>query len=209
MKLELYTKSGLKKEDKEYGGLPSFEGTRGVPALRQVVLSYLANRRIGSACTKTRAEVSGTGKKPYRQKGTGMARHGSKRSPIWRKGGVVFGPKPRDYSQKINKKMKTLAFSRAFFDLCSTNRLVVIEEWSSDLSKTSTVDKVIRGVFPVDNSVLLIDVSASKTFVMASRNLSYASIASASELNALDLVSYKKFIVSEAALSVLLSRISC
>lgn len=207
MKLEFFTKTGVKQEDKEYSGLPSFEGSRGVPALRQALLSYRTNRRVGCASTKTRAEVSGTGKKPHRQKGTGMARHGSKRSPIWRTGGVAFGPKPRDYFQKINKKVKALALSRAFFDACVSSRVAVIEEWPTDLSKTSAVKSVLRGVSEA-SSVLMVDVSVPENFIFAARNLSFVSISNASDLNALDLASHKKIILSESALRVLLSRTS-
>ncbi len=206
MKLDLYTKEGIKKENKDYSDIPCFEGEKGIRALRQVILSYRANLRQGNACTKNRSEVSGTGKKPYKQKGTGMARHGSKRSPIWRKGGVVFGPKPRSYSQKINKKMKALAFSRAFFDVCSSQRVALVEEWDSGLSKTKTMSAVVRNI-SLDRSILLVDVSVPSAVMLASRNLDFVSTANVSDLNALDLVSFKKIILSESAFHALLSRV--
>ena len=105
MKLEVYTTDGGNSKKKEFA-IPELEGDKGLYALKQIILAYQANQRQGCASTKTRAEVRGSGKKPWRQKGTGMARAGSRRSPIWRGGGITFGPRPRDYSQRLNKKMK-------------------------------------------------------------------------------------------------------
>ncbi|NBB79465.1 MAG: 50S ribosomal protein L4, partial [Verrucomicrobia bacterium] len=107
MKLKVYTADGTASEEKDFAQFPVFEGDKGVAALRQVILAHQANARQGNASTKTRAEVRGSGKKLFRQKGSGTARQGSRRVPHQRHGGVAHGPRPRDFSQKINRKMKT------------------------------------------------------------------------------------------------------
>ena len=112
MKLTVFNSDGTTSSEKDFAGLPVFEGDKGLQAVKEVIVAINANNRQGTHSTKTRGEVRGGGKKPWRQKGTGRARAGSIRSPLWGGGGVVFGPKPRDYSKKINGKVKTLAFSR-------------------------------------------------------------------------------------------------
>ena len=117
MKLKVFSPDGASSREQDFDGLPSFEGDRGLQAVKEVIVAINANARLGTHSTKTRGEVRGGGKKPWRQKGTGRARAGSIRSPLWVGGGVLFGPKPRDYSKKINAKVKALvAFSRALFD---------------------------------------------------------------------------------------------
>ena len=115
MKIPFYDVTGEAKGEREYA-MVEFEGDRGLQVLKEVILAYRANARQGNACTKTRGDVKGSGKKPFRQKGTGMARQGEKRSPLARGGGVVFGPKPRDFSVRLNRKEKRLALQRALFD---------------------------------------------------------------------------------------------
>jgi len=126
MKFKLYNNTGSSSQEKEISDFPTFEGDRGVNALRQVILAHQANARQGNASTKTRAEVSGTGKKAFRQKGTGMARRGNRRTPIMKGGGVAFGPKPRDYSQKLNKKQRQLALGRALYEQATSGTLNLI-----------------------------------------------------------------------------------
>src|SRR3954471_629852 len=106
MKLTVFSSDGKTSREQEFVGLPTFEGDKGLQAVKEVIVAINANNRLGTHSTKTRGEVSGGGKKPWRQKGTGRACAGSTRSPIWVGGGVVFGPKPRDYSKKINAKVK-------------------------------------------------------------------------------------------------------
>src|SRR5213596_4339503 len=116
--------------------------------LFEVVKMQLANRRAGTHSTKTRGEVRGGGKKPWRQKGTGRARAGSIRSPLWSGGGVVFGPKPRDYSKKINAKVKQLAFSRALFDRATAGEIAVIEAFDAKATKTKAMNAVVSLIAP-------------------------------------------------------------
>src|ERR671910_551926 len=111
--------------------------------LHQAVVMQLNNRRAGSAATKSKGFVRGGGKKPWRQKGTGRARAGSIRSPLWSGGGVVFGPKPRDYSKKINNKVKQLAFSRALFDRATAGEIAVIDAFDTNVTKTKAINEVL------------------------------------------------------------------
>ena len=106
MKLTVFSPDGKTSSERDFAGLPSFEGDKGLQAVKEVIVAINANNRQGTHSTKTRGEVRGGGKKPWRQKGTGRARAGSIRSPLWVGGGVVFGPKPRDYSKKVNSKVR-------------------------------------------------------------------------------------------------------
>ena len=115
-------------------------------AMHTAVIYYLANQRQGTKCTKTRAEVRGGGRKPWRQKGTGRARQGSIRSPQWRKGGVVFAPKPRDFSFKINKKLKRLAIKSALSTRLSEKKLIVMNKLELDEIKTKVFAKIVMNI---------------------------------------------------------------
>src|SRR5438093_9623353 len=123
--------SNLDGKDKgEYQvSVPLVENGRGTQAVHDVVVAYQANQRSGTACTKTMGEVAGTGKKPWRQKGTGRARAGSFRSPLWRGGGVVFGPKPRDFGKKVTKATKQLALRKALSERLKAGDVVVVDDF--------------------------------------------------------------------------------
>lgn len=205
MKLKVFSTDGSSSSEKEFDHFPSFEGDKGQQAIRQVLIAYQANARQGNASTKTRAEVSGTGKKPFRQKGSGRARQGNLRSPIWRKGGVVFGPKPRDYSQKVNRKVKALAFSRALFDAASNEALSVIEKWDSSTPKTKEFNKVLSLIAP-EGKVLILDDSFEDNTVLSARNIARVAISDSSSVNVGDLVRYNKIIASEKSISTLIAR---
>src|SRR6185503_12236585 len=107
--------------------LPLVEGGRGTQAVHDTIVAYRANQRMGTACTKTMGEVAGSGKKPWRQKGTGRARAGSFRSPLWAGGGVVFGPKPRDFGRKVSKSTKQLALRKALSERLKSGDVVVVD----------------------------------------------------------------------------------
>ena len=130
MKLKVYTADGSQFVEKDFDGIETFEGDKGLQAVKQVAVAHRANARQGTRSTKTRGEVSGGGKKPFKQKGTGRARAGSTRSPLWSGGGVAHGPKPLDFSQKINQKVKTLALKRAFFDRAVAGEIEIIESFT-------------------------------------------------------------------------------
>src|SRR5215475_15172393 len=115
---------------------PLVEGGRGTQAVHDVVVAYGANQRMGTACTKTMGEVAGTGRKPWRQKGTGRARAGSFQSPLWRGGGVVFGPKPRDFSKKVSRQTKQLALRKALSERLRAGDVVVLDDLKLGSAKT-------------------------------------------------------------------------
>ena len=158
-----------------------------VAVMHQAVTAQLAARRSGTQSTKTRAEVRGGGAKPWRQKGTGRARHGSIRSPQWRGGGVALGPKPRDYSQKTPKKMVRLALKSALSDRAASERVVVVDEWNFELPKTKTALAVLDAL-DVEGRVLIVvnqnDLNTWKSFA----NLDRVHVIAPGELNAYDVL---------------------
>jgi large subunit ribosomal protein L4 len=207
MKLKVFTPDGTTSREEEFAGLPTFEGDKGLQAVKEVIVAINANNRLGTHSTKTRGEVRGGGKKPWKQKGTGRARAGSIRSPLWGGGGVVFGPKPRDYSKKINAKVKALAFSRAFFDRVSAGDIDVIEHFESSAVKTKQVDQIISRIAP-KGKILVVDAPFTLEATRATRNIQRVSLQDASKLNTLDLAQYKKIIVSSAAIEKIIARVN-
>lgn len=204
MKLKLFTSDATKSSEKEFN-LPVFEGDKGLQAVKEVVVAHRANARQGTRSTKTRGEVSGGGKKPWNQKGTGRARAGSIRSPLWSGGGVVFGPKPRDFSKKINGKVKALAFSRALFDRATAGDVSVIEAFVAKDAKTKGMNTVINRIAP-KGKVLIVDAPFSSEANRAARNLERVTLQEAAKLNTLDLVQYSKIVVSTKALETIIAR---
>lgn len=207
MKLKVFSSDGKTSREQDFAGLPTFEGDKGLQAVKEVIVAINANNRLGTHSTKTRGEVSGGGKKPWRQKGTGRARAGSTRSPIWVGGGVVFGPKPRDYSKKINSKVKALAFSRALFDRVSAGEVDVIEKWEIAPVKTKVLNQVIERIAP-QGKILIVDAEFTADTARAACNLERVALQEASTLNTLDLAQYKKIIVSSQALEAIIARIN-
>jgi large subunit ribosomal protein L4 len=206
MKFKIYSPDGTTSREEEYS-LPTFEGSKGLQAVKQVVVAIRANMRLGTHSTKRRGEVRGGGKKPWKQKGSGRARAGSIRSPLWPGGGVVFGPKPRDYSQKISAKLKSLAFSRALFDRAAAGEIDVIEEWQAAPAKTKVINQVIGRIAPT-GKVLLVDAPFAVETFRSARNLKRVTLQEAAKLNTLDLAQYQKIIVSAKALETILARVN-
>ena len=207
MKFTVFSPDGTKSREQDFEGLPTFDGDRGLQAVKEVIVAINANKRLGTHSTKTLAEVRGSGKKPWRQKGTGRARAGSKRSPLWSGGGVVFGPKPRDYSKKINGKVRALAFSRALFDRASAGEIAVIENFGFTVSKTTVAGKVVGLIAPA-GKVLLVDAPFADDARRAARNLGRVSLQEAAKLNTLDLAQHSKIIVSTKALEAIIARVA-
>jgi large subunit ribosomal protein L4 len=207
MKLTVFNSDGTSSSEKDFAGLPVFEGDKGLQAVKEVIVAINANNRQGTHSTKTRGEVRGGGKKPWRQKGTGRARAGSIRSPLWVGGGVVFGPKPRDYSKKINGKVKQLAFSRALFDRASAGELAVIEGFATSVAKTKAMSSIVTRIAP-KGRVLLVDAPFAAETTRASRNIERVSLQEAAKLNTLDLAQYRKIIVSTKALEAIIARVN-
>ena len=207
MKLTVFSSDGTTSSEQEFAGLPLFEGDKGLQAVKEVIVAINANRRQGTRSTKTRGEVRGGGKKPWNQKGSGRARAGSNRSRLWGGGGVVFGPKPRDFSKKINGKVKALAFSRALFDRARAGELAVIQEFAVAQPKTKFVQQVVSRIAPL-GKILLVDAPFAPASARAARNLGRVTLQEAAKLNTHDLASYKKIIVSTKALEAILARVN-
>lgn len=160
---------------------------------------YLAHQRQGNASTKTRAEVSGSGKKLWRQKGTGRARIGSIRSPLWRHGGTVHGPKPRKYDLKINKKEKREALRIAFSQKIKENNLIIIDSMKLENPKTKELTTKLSN-FNLEKSILLVDVDSNKELKIASRNLKKINCLFVNSINAYEVLKHKNLIISKDAI---------
>lgn len=154
--------------------------------------------RQGTADTKTRSEVSGGGKKPWRQKGTGRARQGSTRAPHWYHGGVVFGPHPRDYSKKMNRKERRLALKSALAYKAIEKELIVVDNFDIQSSKTKDVKSLLANLKAEKNVLIVVD-ELNENMILATRNLSNVILLQANEINVLDVISADKMIVTEAA----------
>ena len=156
-------------------------------------------QRQGTAATKTRSEVSGGGRKPWRQKGTGRARQGSTRAPHWVGGGVVFGPQPRDYDKKMNRKERRLALKSALAYKVINKELVVVDNFEVETTKTKDMKNILN-IFEANNTVTLIVVSElTDNVILATRNLGNVILLAADEINTYDVISADKMIITEAA----------
>jgi large subunit ribosomal protein L4 len=168
----------------------------------EAVRQYQANARQGTAATKTRGLVSGSGRKLWRQKGTGRARIGSVRSPLWRHGGTVFGPQPRDYSYKIPAKKRLLALRSVFSEKVKDNNLIVVDAIQLDQPKTKAALELIS-TLKIDSSTLFIDAGQNRNLQFAVKNLPKAKFSTVAKLNIVDALKYKKFVISIEAFNQL------
>jgi large subunit ribosomal protein L4 len=166
--------------------------------LHEVVRNHLANKRQGCAATKTRGLVRGGGKKPYRQKGSGRARAGSNRSPLWKGGGTVFGPQPRDYSYKLPKKVKWTALSSALTVKFNDGEVVVIDEIAVTEPKTKMVKGLLEGL-GLNKNILIIVPEKNRALELAARNLPRVHVARVNELNVYAILSHEKLLISKDA----------
>ena len=165
--------------------------------IHQAVVAQLANKRQGTQKAKTRGEVRGGGRKPWRQKGTGHARQGSIRAPQWTGGGVVFAPKPRDYSFKLNKKVKRLALKSALTSKVNEGSFVVIDELSFDAPKTKEFANVLKNV-NVDKALVVIE-EGNNNAVLSARNIPTVKTACVNAINVYDIIKYDSMVVTKAA----------
>jgi large subunit ribosomal protein L4 len=181
------------------------EAHQGSQALHETVVAYRANRRQGTACTKNRSEVSGSGKKLWNQKGTGNARMGSKRSPIWSGGGVVFGPRPRDYSKKTTKNTKKLAFRAALTARINDGAVITTGDFAVTDGKTKSFVSAVKKLSTAKN-VLLIGNKFDETTFRSARNVQNVQLITASDVNAENLLRYQAIVVAGDALQTLAQR---
>ena len=205
MKLKVYKSDGSSFSEKEFD-ITSFEGDKGVALLKQVIVSYQANKRQGTSKTKDYGEVAGSGKKMLPQKGSGGSRHGDKRAPQLYKGGIVFGPRPRDWSKTITVQAKKIALQRALFDLATDGGLAVIERFEVAKPQTALFVKVLKNVSPEGKRLLVVDSTWSEPVLRASRNISRALFSNSSNLNALDLVKTPRVLITLEGLTKVLER---
>lgn len=168
-------------------------------AMHQVVVAQLANKRQGTQSAKTRAEVSGGGIKPWRQKGTGRARHGSTRSPQWYHGGVVFAPKPRSYRTSVPKSMRRVAMKSALSSKVRDNEIIVLDELSFDAPKTKEAVKMLNA-FEAKKALVVVSES-NENIYKSIRNIEGSSVIPVNNLNVYDILKYEKFIITKDAVS--------
>ena len=178
---------------------------RGGQVVRDAIVAYQANQRHGNASTKTKGEVAGNGQKPWRQKGTGNARAGYRQSPIWRGGGVVFGPKPRSFNRDLNRKMLQLALAKIVADRVSENAVTVVDALTLNDSKTKSFIQVLK-TLGLSKSVLIVSEDPSSNLLLASRNLPGVEIARASHVNVFQIARYTKLVITRGALEILNQR---
>lgn len=164
----------------------------------EVVKNQLANKRQGTQSAKTRAEVRGGGRKPWRQKGTGRARQGSIRSPQWKGGGVVFAPKPRDYSYSVPKKVKRLALKSVLTDKLQNNEMIVVDHLSFDAPKTKDMKKVLANL-KADKKALIVMAEKDANVIRSANNIPNVATTLVNTINVYDILKYNSFIITKEA----------
>lgn len=211
IKLPLFNIEGKEIETIELDG-SVFDGTINEAAIYQAVNAYCANQRKGFAATKTRGEVSGGGKKPWKQKGTGRARHGSTRSPLWRHGGVTFGPHPRDFSITLPKKIKNLALKSTLNAKVKENNFIVLDDLKLENPKTKEAAKLLLNL-KLDakkkkacKKLLLLEKIEDK-LRLALRNIESLNINAAGDTNAYEVINSKKLVITKNGLATLVKRL--
>ena len=192
-------------EGKEVGSIELNDAVFGVEVnehlVHMAVVNQLANNRQGTQSAKTRSEVSGGGRKPWRQKGTGHARQGSTRAPQWTGGGIVFAPKPRDYSFKMNKKEKRIALLSALSSKVADNKIVVLDSFNLDEVKTKKFAEVMSNL-KVDKALVVIE-GENKNVVLSGRNIPTGKVSATNEINTYDVLKYETLVVTKAAVEKL------
>jgi len=186
---------------------PLIEDGKGTQAVHDAVVAYQAAQRMGTACTKNVGEVAGTNKKPWRQKGTGRARAGSFRSPLWAGGGVVFGPKPRDFAKKISKKTRALALRKALSERLKAGDVLVVD----DLKLTSHKTKEFTGVISaleLKGTTLIVSSGNDQNLTRASRNLPTVTLTTSDSLNTYDVLRPDKLLFTKSAFEKVSDRLT-
>ena len=181
-----------------------YDGAVNTDVIYQAVVMYQANEREGTASTKDRGHVRGGGKKPWKQKGTGQARHGSRRSPIWRGGGVTFGPSPRDYSYSIPQQVRRKAVVEAVKDRLLNGKLTLVSRFEPEAPKTKLVAGVLK-TFKLEKPLFLVE-QKTQNLQLASRNIPGVSVKTSDEVNALDVASHEECVMTKGAYAGLLKR---
>ena len=183
------------------------ENGKGTQAVHDAVVAYRAAQRMGTASTKTMGEVAGSGKKPWRQKGTGRARAGSFASPLWRGGGVVFGPKPRDYAKKISRKTRQLALRKALTERLKAGDVVLVDDLKLNSPKTKDFVGVLSAL-ELTGSTLIVAQANDKNLSLASRNVPNIALATSDSLNTYDILRPDKLVFTRGAFEQVEARLT-
>ena len=183
------------------------ENGRGTQAVHDTVVAYQAAQRMGTACTKTVGDVAGSNKKPWKQKGTGRARAGSFRSPLWAGGGVVFGPKPRSYAKKVNSRTRQLSLRKALSERLKAGDVVIVDDIKLSSPKTKEFVSVIKAL-EIKGTALFVSTGENKNLTMASRNLEDVTLTTSETLNTYDVLRPAKLIFTRGAFEKVEARLN-
>ena len=187
--------------------LPLIEEGRGTQAVHDVVVAYQAAQRMGTACTKTVGEVAGTNKKPWRQKGTGRARAGSFASPLWRGGGVVFGPKPRDFGKKVSRQTRQLALRKALSERLRAGDILLLDDLKLPSAKTREFVTVLSAL-QLQGTALFVSLAPDNNLALASRNVPNVALATSDSLNTYDVLRPDKLVFTRSAFEQVQARLN-
>jgi large subunit ribosomal protein L4 len=178
--------------------LPLIQNGKGTQAVHDVIVAYNAAQRMGTACTKTMGEVAGTGKKPWRQKGTGRARAGSFASPLWRGGGVVFGPKPRDFSKKVNRATRQLALRKALSERLKAGDVTVVDALKLAAPKTKELAGVLSAL-QLKGTILIVNADHDQNLFLSARNLPHVELTTGDSLNTYQVLRCDRLVITRDA----------
>jgi large subunit ribosomal protein L4 len=182
------------------------DNSKGTQAVHDVVVAYRAAQRMGTACTKTMGDVAGSGRKPWRQKGTGRARAGSFASPLWRGGGVVFGPKPRDFSKDVSRSTRQLALRKAFSERLKAGDVVVVEQLSVTAPKTKEFVKILASL-QLKGTILVVTSQTDNNLWLSARNVTGVELTTGKELNTYQILRFDKMLFTRSAFNELEQRL--
>ena len=205
MKLTIKDTKGNNQGEREVK-FPLIEDGKGTQAVHDVVVAYQAAQRMGTACTKNVGEVAGTNKKPWRQKGTGRARAGSFQSPLWRGGGVVFGPKPRDFTKKVSHNTKQLALRKALSERLKAGDVVLVDDLKLGSQKTKEFTGILKAL-ELKGTALIVAQAVDKNLTLASRNVPDVALTTGDLLNTYDVLRPDKLVFTRTAFEQLEARL--
>jgi|ERR1043165_44721 large subunit ribosomal protein L4 len=206
MKLTIKDTKGNEQGELEVT-FPLVEDGKGTQAVHDVVVAYQAAQRMGTACTKNVGEVAGTNKKPWRQKGTGRARAGSFQSPLWRGGGVVFGPKPRDFSKKVSRKTRQLALRKALSERLRAGDVLLVNDLKLESPRTKEFIGVLSAL-ALKGTALIVSQASDKNLSLASRNVPNVALATSDSLNTYDVLRPDKLVFTRGAFEQVEARLN-
>ena len=206
MKIKIQDTNGKAQGELEVK-LDIIENSKGNQAVHDAVTAYRAAQRSGTACTKTVGEVRGSNKKPWKQKGTGRARAGSVRSPLWPGGGVVFGPKPRDFSKKINKKTRDLALRKALSERLKAGDILILDDIKLTAPKTKEMVALLAAL-KLDGTTLIVQPDINKNLLLASRNIPDLTVTTSDNLNTYDVLRPDKLVFTKTSFENIEARLA-